>query len=459
MRRIVELALLLAAWSAGCHPRAEPADGGAASSTTGGAAASGSTSTSSSSSSSTGTGGAVADEPCPSWEGWAKWDDFAASYPFCYAKDPEHDVEPIIWEPCDPLSGMTTGCRQMKVTWPWEFSAFGFGGSVFRQEDGTIMLSFSRVNSSNQSPRFVMPLVAEADGPVRAALLDPRVDVVDYAWIQSPSLRGGGGDRAMFRLAPINPELSLAEAMVGFKLDNSRPFLEHIFPNSTGHGFAASGSIWGTWDSYRILIAHWGEEPKEVWGPAQSGYQQTQVSTLGEFAVWSDGDELINNIDAWTPQRGAYPFISFGDDDTHGAEVLGMDGVDMVWIESEGRLPDGHYAERSFMTSPFTTDPAELAPRRLRSFPSPYALTVPITVGCGYAGYGYEPGKVLLIRLEDGYWWELPTSGCTGPDFTGDFCFEEVYLITCEEMFLRGGMPMNIARVDIASLGDPNPPD
>ena len=62
-------------------------------------------------------------------------------------------------------------------------------------------------------------------------------------------------------------------------------------------------------------------------------------------------------------------------------------------------------------------------------------------------------------RLEDGYWWELPTSGCTGPDFTGDFCFEEVYLITCEEMFLRGGMPMNIARVDIASLGDPNPPD
>ncbi len=321
------------------------------------------------------------------------------------------------------------------------------------------MLSFSRVNSSNKSPRFVMPLVAEADGPVRAALLDPRADVVDYAWIQSPSLRGGGGDRAMFRLAPINPELSLAEAMVGFKLNNSRPFLEHIFPNSTGHGFAASGSIWGTWDSYRILIARWGEEPKEVWGTSQSGYQQTRLWTFGEFAAWHDGDEFINNIDAWTPQRGAYPFISFGDDDTHGAEALGMDGVDMVWVESEGRLPDGHYAERSFMTSPFTTDPAELAPRRLRSYPNAYAAIDPIAVGCGYAGYGHEPGKVLLIRLEDGYWWELPTSGCTGPDFTGDFCFEDVFLITCEEMFLRGGMPMNIARVDIASLGDPKPPD
>ncbi|MBL8741876.1 MAG: hypothetical protein JNK04_12300 [Myxococcales bacterium] len=66
---------------------------------------------------------------------------------------------------------------------------------------------------------------------------------------------------------------------------------------------------------------------------------------------------------------------------------------------------------------------------------------------------------VIVVRIADGYWWELPSSGCTGPNFTGDFCFEDPYALTCDELFWRGGIPMNIARVEIAALGDPSPPD
>ncbi|NUP09114.1 MAG: hypothetical protein HOW73_23945 [Polyangiaceae bacterium] len=443
----------------GCDSSLDPGAGGSSSASTGGLGGASSASESSSASSSSGTGGAPEDKPCPGWDGWAAWDDWAASYPFCYATDPQAVVEPIEWEPCDPLSGMSTGCRQMKVTWPYNFSPFAVVASGFEEEDGTVLLSFTRVNSSNEGERFIMPIVAEADGPVRAALLDPRSNVSEYAWMGSTMSRGVGAGRALFELTDFDIEGELPDALVGFELGVPRPFVEHGFSDGIGHGFGTSSDIWGTWDSNRILIARWGEEPIEVWGPAQSGYQQTRFVPFGEFGTWHDGDEFHANVMAWTPERGAYPFIHFGNDETHGAEALGTDGTDLVWIQSEGRLPDGTYAERSIVTSPFTTDPDALEPRRLRSYPSSYAGILPFTVGCGYASYSYEPGKVLLIRIEDGAWWELPSSGCTGPDFTGDYCFESPYAITCDELFLKGGFVMNIARVEISSLGEPNPPD
>lgn len=408
-------------------------------------------------SSSGGTGGMAPDEPCPNWPGWAKWDDWAPAQPFCYAVDPASTVAPIEWELCHPLSGMSTGCRQMVVDWPHEQLAFAVAASAFVEASGEVVLAFSRINGSSEPPNFAMPIVAEADGAVRAAALDPRQVLTTYAWFQSTALRGLGEGRGLLQLYPI--DYTAPEALVGFVGPEPRPFVEHGFSDIVGRGFGASTDIWGTWDSNRILIARWGEEPQEVWGPAQSGYQQTRFVPFADFGTWHEGDATHANIIAWTPEDGAYPFISYGDDDTRGAEALGTDGVDLVWIQSEGRLPNGDYAQRDIMTSPFTTEPAALDPRRLRSYPSTYTGIRAFVVGCGYAAYSYEPGKVLVVRTSDGYWWELPSSGCTGPNFTGDFCFEDPYVLTCDELFLRGGMPMNIARVELDALGAPNAPD
>ncbi|MBL8741874.1 MAG: hypothetical protein JNK04_12290 [Myxococcales bacterium] len=314
-----------------------------------------------------------------------------------------------------------------------------------------------RANLSEEAPNFIIPVIAEADGVVRNALLDPRKSPTSATWFLPTSLRALGEGRAMIQVYPV--DYTLPEALVGLTNAAPRPFVEHGFDDAVGRGFAASTDIWGTWDASRILIARWGEEPKEVWGPAQSGYQQTRLMPFGEFATWHEGDAEHSNLIAWNPEDGAYPFISFGNDDTQGAEAIGTDGVDMVWIQSSGRLPNGDYAVRDVMTSPFTTDPQALDPRRLRSYPDTYTNNRPTAVGCGYAAFSYTPGKVIIIRIADGYWWELPSSGCTGPNFTGDFCFEEPYAITCDEIFLQGGVGMNIARVEIAALGDPSPPD
>jgi len=399
----------------------------------------------------------AADLPCPNWEGFLTWDDWAPDMPFCYAGDPANTVAAVEWEPCDPLAGMASGCRQMKVSWPYDFAPFSSVSSAFVEASGSVVLAFTRVNVSDRPPNFLMPMVAEADGVVRAAILDARQHAKIYAWSQSSSIRGLGEGRALLQ---IKSEFSdQAPALVGLYNGASRPFVEHGFSDNNSWGFGAATDIWGTWDSNRILIAAWGEEPQEVWGPEQSGYQLTRFVPFGNFGTWHEGNATHSNVIAWTPEDGAYPFISYGDDDTRGADGLGTDGVDLVWVQSEGRLPNGDYAQRDIMTSSFTTDPTALDARRLRSYPSSLGVLRAMVVGCGYASYSYEPGRVLLVRLADGYWWELPSTGCTGPNFTGDFCFEEPYAITCDELFLQGGMPFNIARVEIAALGLPNPPD
>ncbi len=450
---VVALLLLGCSCEDADEPTSTSSTGSDSSGSGAGSMVSGSTTGSSSGTGAGEVGGAPPDEPCPNWPGWAKWDDWASAQPFCYAVDPASTVAPIEWEACDKLAAMPTGCKQMKLDWPHDAIAMAVVASVFIESSGAPIISFGRVNRSAEEPNFIMPMVAEANGVVRSALLDTRKSPTTYAWGYSTSLRGVGELRALMQVASIDD--SESEALVGLLAGEPRPVLEYGFTTPGGHGFAASTDIWGTWDSNRILIAKWGEEPQEVWGPEQSGYQQTRLMPFGEFATWHEGDAEHSNLIAWNPEDGAYPFISFGNDDTQGAEAIGTDGVDMVWIQSSGRLPNGDYAVRDVMTSPFTTDPQALDPRRLRSYPDTYTNNRPTAVGCGYAAFSYTPGKVMVIRLADGYWWQLGNNACS----LGDFCFEEPYAITCDEIFLQGGVGMNIARVELSALGDPNPPD
>jgi hypothetical protein len=60
---------------------------------------------------------------------------------------------------------------------------------------------------------------------------------------------------------------------------------------------------------------------------------------------------------------------------------------------------------------------------------------------------------VTIVRLSDGYSWILPTAADFGPF--------NVIGIDCTHVYLQGMLAgrYNIARVAIASLGQPQPPD
>jgi hypothetical protein len=113
------------------------------------------------------------------------------------------------------------------------------------------------------------------------------------------------------------------------------------------------------------------------------------------------------------------------------------------------------------MVSPFTRDSKALQPKRLRSFPGPQAQVAPWIVGCGYGAIAYLNDRALVVRLSDGWSWEIfaPNVADAGP--TQVWRFGTVYGITCDEVFLRGGVgsEMNIARVRLDALGAGQPPD
>jgi hypothetical protein len=104
----------------------------------------------------------------------------------------------------------------------------------------------------------------------------------------------------------------------------------------------------------------------------------------------------------WTPAAGASDLVSYSTDTSRGAMDLGGDGRDLVWLSGAGHTdPAGWFPTIAIMTSPFTTDPKQLAPRRLRSEEGPYFGTAPFVVGCGYAARQLPEG-IRVVRLVDG---------------------------------------------------------
>ena len=165
------------------------------------------------------------------------------------------------------------------------------------------------------------------------------------------------------------------------------------------------------------------------------------------------------SIWAYDSIRGTHPLIAYPDHGARGAMNVGTDGIDIVWSYGEGKAPYefGLYPQMSIMTAPYTTDPAALAPRKLRADMSTSIGTAhnQFAVGCGYAGRPTHTGGAEIVRLADGDAWLL----------NGDehWLWSRVHGITCTELFLeswdKDTLVYNMARVPLASLGAPLPPD
>ena len=362
---------------------------------------------------------------------------------------------PIEWEPCGPDSGFASGCRRMKVDWPFVTVGrpFGTTPAVDVDANGNAVLDIVRFSDA-----WIMRVVAEADGKVLNAMVDPReFSVVKQGCSFAQAvIRAAGQGYDIFQVA--KGELGTSpHAAAGGPHGALHPQVLHVWPEAGDHDFSAAGQVWASVTTGEIGAAKWGEPWQVIATSAQVGLEIHQPRPWNDFVPFDASNGVVAGIVAWTPANGTYDFITFQGDTSQGAMSLGTDGVDMVWFQGAGKGSGflEPYPDRSVMVSPYTTDPAMLVPKRLRSYPSPnYPLTNWI-VGCGYAAINPEDNHVLIVRLSDGWSWEL-----SAPEPVKDYWFTTVYGLTCDEVFLRcGPVEMNIARVKLDALGPGMPPD
>jgi hypothetical protein len=412
-------------------------------------------------------GPAPAAQPCPGWPGWETWDDFAPVCPLCVPASPDALPEPIAWEPCDPKAHLAAGCRQMAVSWPWYSTAFAYTVSVDIRPDGSAVLDLTRI-ARGGSQYWRMNVVAEADGAALGAILDPRtaeqINSVGCTYQVQTILGMGQGKRVVQVIQGKNDgEHDVPEGVLGGAITELHPKAQWAWQKSRGHAFAASDLLWATSNGYLVGVAAWGEPWQVVFSGADVGGQnQNWAAPWHDLVTWQSNSGVYSGIMAWTAERGAYPFVMFPGDWSRGAECLGTDGVHMVWTYGEGKGPgEEPYPVSSVMVSPFTKDAAQLAPVRLRSYPTLLHGIAPWAVGCGFAAHELEFDRILVVRLSDGWSWILTTEDEPDAGPIDEWGFSTVYAVSCEELFLRAGVgvQMNVARVRLDALGPGMPPD
>lgn len=265
----------------------------------------------------------------------------------------------------------------------------------------------------------------------------------------------------MGRVFDFDLNTHFPEAVIGWNVGELRPSVLWSTQDSNGHEPSTGETLWGLEDSFEIDVGEYPSAAKTIYTAQQaSGLQQTVLYPWKDVAFWQSGNLVYSNILAYKHGKGVYPFIAFPGDSSRGAHGIGTDGTSMIWVQSSGKPPDeSPYPLNDIMASPYAEDPAQLKPKRLRSFPTTNPVLVPWVVGCGYGAYSYEPGKAIVVRLSDGVSWFLPEAGCVPPVST-EWCWDTVYALTCDEVFLRGGnLEQTIARVRLDALGPGNPPD
>jgi hypothetical protein len=177
-----------------------------------------------------------------------------------------------------------------------------------------------------------------------------------------------------------------------------------------------------------------------------------QELAIGEAVFFDNGGAYQHGINVWDAVHGARPFVRWIGEWTKGAGGLGSDGVDLVWNYGEGKEPsDTSYPIRSVMAAPYTTDPDQLQPRRLRSYPGGISAWQ-WRVGCGYAANRDAGNGVLVVRIADGVSWDVESMAGF---------FAEPFGVTCEDVFALGavGTEGAIVRLRLDSLGPAIPPD
>jgi hypothetical protein len=440
----------------------------------------------SSASSSTGGGGINPDDPygcvigqIPSappsipegWRPWTCWD----SQRHCtlwIPEDPETMMDPLEWEPCSPGVPVDDGCQQLKRT--WDSGGEPKIGDVFPAIPELDLLGSTRflrlartsITAQGSPDSYAEWTVYELDGPGRMALRLPVLEPVECGyqendlsegfWILAPK----GHNTVPISESPHDGAMLIDVA--------SRQVTLPYRDDQPGGSAWRVGAMRLTQYSGGTLYLHDHAFTEQITlqAPGQDplgAAATSNVNILGDAVVWEVTTSSTVGIRAYDPVLGPHDLVRYLDDPTRGAGTPATDGVDLVWMEGSGRdRNDVTYPVRDVMTSPFTTDPAALRPRRLRSDPSESfgASGSEFEIGCGRAAKdGVSPKDVQIVRLTDGQAWRL--------EHTQQLWHASTIVgLTCDEIFLVvqtwvDGEPQGstLQRIRFDALGEGIPPD
>lgn len=408
---------------------------------------------------------AAHESPFEGWEHYADYDPFCEFY---IQKSRENLPPPIRWETCrasPETSGKT--CRQMVLDWqPSKVleDLITPGTRALKRPNGDVVLMTTRFQSDG-----VFRMTAEVDGRVLTTIREQN---------SSKCVLGeqvSDGDHYAYRVYDAESKgvvSSYGGGAVGGSLDELRPKALRHYHDSFTRSFIAGDPGLVEISGGLMSLLSWtdGSLVKDIWSSSQdNGLAQNYQFFFGSTLFWASDNEAINKQKVYTPIGGVKDFITYGDDFTKGVADLGTDGQQLVWVEGSNRPePNGVFPDVTAYVAPFTTDPAQIVKRALRSDLSGYPFgTSPFVVGCGYAARatemkrdgGFESGT-LLIRLSDGYAWHLRDSP------GADWGWRMPLAITCDEIFVRvaerptpsTAPRTNVVRVRIDSLGTPTAP-
>ena len=405
-------------------------------------------------------------------EGWEEFTTADCKLRLYVPSSKEYLPPPLVWEPCTSKSGpLSYDCRQLKVDWPTEEPPpYSLGGDqrAYVDSNGKVIIQVRKVYRlpGAELPTAYMGLVVEADGPVRQAFWR------DYAPRQSRQTQLGDTN-----IAPGKSGWYMSEISPSGYTDRRAPFagddtlLRPTILFDRMYSDPDCGTVWVGPDFYTLVtksklsVRKWDGTDMGIaaYGPSAHTIPQWIGRTmLFSYEVWPYYELL-----RWTEQDGTQVLVGFGDDDSRGAAYPGSDGIDLVWIQGEDRGPTEHdFSKRWIMTSKFSTNPAEIKPRRLipwgLRFIGATSGDIPPPVGCGYAVYEGEGGDLypgqaglIIVRLSDGVSWLVPSVSGVPPDG-----WSAPIAITCDEVFSRykGGYLETIRRVRLDSLGPGTPP-
>ena len=461
------LSLALASGCSACGGGSTGPPEGAGAASGGGAGGSASTTSGSgadnSSSTSTSSGGSG---PCPPLEppasvpaGWVEYGDWSCDCRFYLPPSEELLPPPIAWEPC-PVAPQGVDCRRMVSDWTDGKFPVSLGNSLWVDDNGTPLIMFRQISDDH-----LLNLIAEVDGRVRFAFLQAR----------DPTL--GNHQPCGVQLGQVNENKYVLQVegdgihgdwtdtpyvgALGGTLGQLRPDVLVRYDDGSHNTWVASSSftVRGSMPGFLLEALSWSGPPGTVISSAAldpENHALGQLVAIGDAVFFDSGGVYQHGINVWDPIHGARPFVRWIGDWTKGAGDLGSDGIDLVWSYGEGKQPSemgNPYPVQSVMTAPYTTDPDQLEPRRLRSYPGSGIGAWQWSVGCGYAANeGAGDDIMLVVRLSDGVSWLVPGSLGFVPQPFG---------VTCEEVFSLGTMgdELTISRIRLDSLGPGIPPD
>jgi hypothetical protein len=367
---------------------------------------------------------------------------------------------PIAWEPCPDLPGGIQ-CKAMVTDWaPGNPTPIAIGAPQFdHNPDGSAVLGIRRIME-----KVLVNIIADVDGEIHSAIMAKRSTEEAGAgcYLITQSINEG---KYLYAVHGNNFEgkETKDEGAIGGSINDPKPtVLAHFQKKEWSNAGWEVGAKWimKLGDGFALHVLPW-DRSREIFvtSPAvdHDGETASELLVRGDAIFWNTTSLYQNGINIWTKAGGTRPFIRWVGEYTKGADALGTDGIDMVWAYGEGKRPSGkRYARRSVMTSPFTTNPDKLKPRRLRSHPYNTIGNERFKVGCGYAAHlsvdQFGVG-VMVIRLSDGVAWVVP--------YTPEFKNPTVLGVTCDEVFFLNETKgrSTIARVRIDSLGPGLPPD